>query len=76
MEIEYKNYYEFGELAPNESFIYEEEIYIKIEKCQYGATNHASFEKNAIKLAGMSFHKFDSRCKVKPVKAKVVVEDI
>lgn len=80
MDIQYnknERYDEFEELSPNESFLYEGEVYTKIEACvcRKAKSSACGIEKNAIKLSDMSFHKFDSSCKVKLVKVKATVED-
>lgn len=81
MDIEYKNifqYDEFGKLDLNESFLYGREVYIKIEQCLYRKMidrNAGGNEKNAIKIKDMTFHNFSAECKIKPVKAKVIVEE-
>lgn len=74
MEIEYKNgKVAFDHLLPNATFIFGENLYVKTKKF----TRPGDICKlcNCIRLKDLEFEFCDDFVMVKPVKAKVVVEE-
>ena len=78
MEIEYKNddMITFWSLVPNAAFIHDGDLYIKTEEFSEHIIGGSNITRNSIRLKDLAFYHFNDDTQIKPVKAKVVVEDL
>lgn len=77
MEIEYENDYKiaFEFLLHNTTFIHDGDLFIKTKEFSEHIIGGSNITRNSIRLKDLAFYHFNDDTQVKPVKAKVVVEE-